>query len=76
MQKHNYIARQQANEITRQAFNNSDYDHSNTITIDEFYPFLKSVLSQMGVYRDVTQMECENLFRFYDDDRNGFLTAN
>lgn len=31
---------------------------------------------KLGLYRNVTQQECEQLFRYYDDDRNGFLTAN
>lgn len=51
-------------------------DRSGTITIYEFYTFLQAVYQRLGIYRQLNQQECEQLFRFYDDDRNGFLTPN
>jgi hypothetical protein len=37
---------------------------------------MQFVMQKCNIYRQVTPAECEQLFRFYDDDRNGFLTPN
>lgn len=34
------------------------------------------MFNKINIYRDVTEAECQQLFKFYDDDRNGFLTPN
>ena len=34
------------------------------------------VFNKINIYRDVTEAECQQLFKYYDDDRNGFLTPN
>jgi Ca2+-binding EF-hand superfamily protein len=62
--------------IARDCFLQADADRSGTITLYEFFNFLNLFFNRIDIYREVTQAECEQLFRFYDDDRNGFLTPN
>lgn len=71
-----YKSRQESDNITRDCFNVADQDRSGTITIYEFYNFLQLVFQRLNIQRNVNNQECEQLFRFYDDDRNGFLTPN
>lgn len=68
--------RQQVHQITRDSFNEADTDRSNTITLFEFYHFLQLVFEKLNLVRSVSENECEQLFRFYDDNKSGFLTAD
>lgn len=66
--------RQQVYQITSDCFQKADTDRSQTITLFEFYHFLQLVFGELGLQRSVSEQECEQLFRFYDDNRSGFLT--
>lgn len=76
MQGGSFMDRQQVIQITRNCFAEADTDRSNTITLFEFYHFLQLVFQNLNLQRTVSEAECQQLFRFYDDDRNGFLTPD
>ena len=42
----------------------------------EFYHFLQLVFDRLALERSVSENECEQLFRFYDDNRSGYLTPD